>query len=53
MELKYIVDFLKKLIDKEDVREVLQKTFKMQIYGECDVVQEALERVYGIESVND
>lgn len=53
MELKYIIDFLKKLIDKDDVRPFLQKTFKLQIYTECDSVQEALERVYGIENVNN
>jgi len=51
MELKYITDFLKKLLDKEDVRPFLQKVFRLNLYSECSTVADALERVYGIEKM--
>ncbi|EAS06725.2 NLI interacting factor-like phosphatase (macronuclear) [Tetrahymena thermophila SB210] len=49
MELKFLTDFLKKLLDKDDVRVFIHKTFKLNIYQECESVEEALERVYGIK----
>ncbi|KAL4484210.1 hypothetical protein ABPG72_003494 [Tetrahymena utriculariae] len=49
MELKFLTDFLKKLLDKDDVRLFIHKTFKLNIYQECESVEEALERVYGIK----
>ncbi|EGR33687.1 NLI interacting factor-like phosphatase family protein, putative [Ichthyophthirius multifiliis] len=48
IELKYLLDFLKRLVGVEDVRSIIYQNFRMHLYAECQNIKEALEKVYGI-----
>ena len=45
----YLTEYLKSLYSVTDVRETNRKTFKMHLYGECDTIEEAYEKILGIK----
>lgn len=48
--MRFLADYLKKLLNVNDVREFNRYTFKMSQYASFETPSEALYSIYGIQS---
>lgn len=49
-ELRFLTDYLKYLVNNNDVREYNKHFFKMEVYAESETPEKALEDIYGVKA---